>query len=205
MPLRRKVGGRTAAGRPPQCLAAAPVACPRARSPRRPAASRPAVRPSTPRLASAGVLWAALDERFINTGPAAGPLAATLSRHLGVPAPPAPEVYRTCVLPRLPRLAPALRDAAVGALLRALPALEAEDAAFVRSLAQVGCLVWGPSRAGPGAGSECLLTDSEAAPGACRLPVHATHARRTTCHNPPRSPLQDGLCAQRRGPAGGSQ
>jgi hypothetical protein len=88
-------------------------------------------------LAPQGVLWAALDERFIDAGPPGATLAAVLATHLGVPAPSAPEVYRTCVLPRLAALEPTLRDAAVAALLRALPALEAADAGFVQGLRQV--------------------------------------------------------------------
>jgi hypothetical protein len=85
-------------------------------------------------LAPQGVLWSALDERFINGGPPGSALAATLSQHLAVPAPGAPEVYRSCVLPRLGTLAPALRDAAVATLLAALPLLEAADPSFVRGL-----------------------------------------------------------------------
>jgi hypothetical protein len=93
-------------------------------------------------LAPEGVLWAALDERFVDGGPPGAALAAVLASHLGVPAPSAPEVYRTCVLPRLGALEPALRDAAVATLLRALPALEAADAGFVRGLRQVRAGWW---------------------------------------------------------------
>jgi len=88
-------------------------------------------------IAPQGVLWAALDERFINGGSPGSSLNTVLTTHLAVPAPSAPEVYRTCVLPRLAALAPALRDVAVVTMLRALSALEARDASFVRGLTQV--------------------------------------------------------------------
>ncbi len=88
-------------------------------------------------IAPHGILSAALDERFVNAGPPGGPLATVLAAHLKISAPTAPEVYRSSLLPRLGALEPALRDAAVLALLRSLPALEAQDAAFVRGLKQV--------------------------------------------------------------------
>jgi hypothetical protein len=96
----------------------------------RPAPPRPAPPPHT------GVLWAALDERFVDPTPSSTQ-AAVMAAHLGAAAPSAPDVYRSCVLPRLGALEPALRDAAVLALLRSLAALEAEDPRFVRDLREV--------------------------------------------------------------------
>jgi hypothetical protein len=86
-------------------------------------------------------LWAALDERFIN--PSNSSAQAAVLSALSVPTPTAPEVYRSCVLPRLAELAAPLRDAAVGLLLRSLAALEAQDPAFIRELRGVRATVAG--------------------------------------------------------------
>jgi hypothetical protein len=84
----------------------------------------------------AGIYILALDSRFLQAS--SQQEAAVMARHLGVAAPSAAAVYRDVLLPQLPSLPEAVRDAAMLRMLRCLGDLQQQDRGFTQLLAQVG-------------------------------------------------------------------